>query len=371
MDRIRWINHAGFELQTGELRIVCDPWLDGLVFNNSWALISPTKFGPEDFRGVDYIWLSHEHPDHFSPSSLRTIPADIRRDITILFQASDGRVAKFCRNIGFKAVRELQDWERCDLGRGVSITIKTVDDDSFCLIETPHHRYLNINDCVAADAGALHNAIAARVGPIDVLLTQFSFANWAGNPDEPEMARRQAHQKIEQIETQLAIHRPKTLIPFASFAWFCRDTNFHLNANANKIADVHGRFADRINCVVLYPGDEWVVGESHDSKAAISRYRADEATRARPLDLQDASVSPAELDRLSIEHQARMRKSNWMWSLLPLRVSGFIKPVSISLTDLDRRLVYSMFTGIRWLNGSELCDIEISSDAMAQMLRFG
>ncbi|MGL3213386.1 MBL fold metallo-hydrolase [Bradyrhizobium sp. BR 1433] len=371
MDKIRWINHAGFELQTEGLRIVCDPWLDGLVFNKSWALISPTKMQPEDFRDVDYLWLSHEHPDHFSPPSLRSIPQDIRKDITVLFQASDGRVAKFCRDLGFKMVRELKDWERCELGSGVSITIKTVDDDSLCLIETRHRRYLNINDCVAPDAKALHSAIAPRVGKIDVLLTQFSFANWAGNPDEPEIARRQARQKIDQIETQLAIYQPKVFIPCASFVWFCREGNFHLNASANKIADVYARFAGQVESVVLYPGDEYVVGESHDSASAIARYRDDEASHSRPLNMRDAPVSVAELNLLSIEHQKNMRNSNWMWSLLPFRISGYIKPVSVYLTDIDRRLVYSMFTDIHWLSGNEVCDIELSSDAMAQMLRFG
>ena len=93
MDRICWINHAGFELQSNGLRIVCDPWLTGLAFNQSWALLTETRFQPGDFEGVDYIWFSHEHPDHFSPPDLRSIPERIRSNITILFQkAKDGRV---------------------------------------------------------------------------------------------------------------------------------------------------------------------------------------------------------------------------------------------------------------------------------------
>jgi UDP-MurNAc hydroxylase len=86
VDRIRWINHAGFELQTQGLRIVCDPWLDGLAFAQSWALLSETQFKPADFAGVDYIWFSHEHPDHFSPANIRSIPESARSGITVLFQ---------------------------------------------------------------------------------------------------------------------------------------------------------------------------------------------------------------------------------------------------------------------------------------------
>src|SRR5262249_17264173 len=104
-DHIRWINHAGFELRTEGIRIVCDPWLTGLAFNGGWSQLAETRFAPDDFAGVDYLWLSHEHPDHFSPRDLKSIPAPIRATISILFQkTSDHRVAKFCRDLGFKAV---------------------------------------------------------------------------------------------------------------------------------------------------------------------------------------------------------------------------------------------------------------------------
>ena len=73
-------------VQSNGLRIVCDPWLTGLAFNQSWALLTETRFQPGDFEGVDYIWFSHEHPDHFSPPDLRSIPERIRSNITILFK---------------------------------------------------------------------------------------------------------------------------------------------------------------------------------------------------------------------------------------------------------------------------------------------
>jgi UDP-MurNAc hydroxylase len=60
---------------------------------------------------------------------------------------------------------------------------KTVGDDSLCLIETPQATYLNINDCVAPHTEVLQRD-CAKIPKVDVLLTQFSFANWAGNPGE-------------------------------------------------------------------------------------------------------------------------------------------------------------------------------------------
>jgi hypothetical protein len=176
-DRIRWINHAGFELQTQGAKPVVDPWLDGLAFNKSWALISPTRYRPDDFADVDFIWFSHEHPDHFSPSTLRSIPAHIRSRITVLFQETrDGRVARFCRELRFSDVRELQNWEAVELAPGVSFALRKLDDDldSLCFIKTPEHSYLNINDCVMRDSEALHREVLSMTGRLDVLFTQFS-----------------------------------------------------------------------------------------------------------------------------------------------------------------------------------------------------
>jgi UDP-MurNAc hydroxylase len=373
MDRIVWINHAGFELQTEGLRIVCDPWLDGLAFNQSWALLSKTKFRPDDFLGVDYLWFSHEHPDHFSPSDIRSVPPQIRASIKVLFQrTNDGRLAKFCRELGFKEVRELRDWERFELGYGVSITVKSVVDDSLCFIKTPHWTYLNINDCVAANSKAFHEGVAARVGPVDILLTQFSFANWAGNPDDPVPMRALASEKLEQIDVQLDAYHPKALIPFASFVWFCRPDNFHLNVGSNRIGAVHARFSKRIDCVVLYPGDVYEVGSKHDSAGALEKYDFDERLQSKPLEIEELPVQRNALDALSRDHLKKMHEQNGMWIFLPLRLSGFIRPVKIYLTDLDQALTYSMFKGILWTSTPrEMADIEFASGALAQMLRYG
>jgi UDP-MurNAc hydroxylase len=372
MDKIRWINHAGFELETQGIRIVCDPWIDGLAFAQSWAHIAPSKYSYDDFAKVNYIWFSHEHPDHFSPSNMSRIPEAVRRNITVLFQkTTDRRVAKFCEARGFK-IREIDDWEKVELAPGVTITVKTVDEDSLCFIETPTHNYLNINDCVASDCNALHNSIKDNIKrPVDVLLTQFSYANWAGNPGDTATMSRLANQKLLQIQSQIDIYKPKVLIPFASFVWFCRTDNFHMNAGVNHIDAVHERFSAVVNCVTLYPGDTYSVGQDHDSSPALQRYRADEAGLVAPLKIDDNPILADELDQLSLAHQRKIRANNWMQSFWPVRIMGYLKPVRIHLTDIDRRLSYSMLSGISWLDNEARVDIAFASGAMAQMLRHG
>ena len=80
---IRFINHASILLDE---KILCDPWYSGSIFLNGWNLLHENNV---DINSIvpQYIWISHEHPDHFNPSDLLKIEEDKRP--TILFQKND------------------------------------------------------------------------------------------------------------------------------------------------------------------------------------------------------------------------------------------------------------------------------------------
>ena len=62
MKNIEWINHSGFIVDNNNTKLVCDPWFEG-VFNNGWDLLAKTKHDISIFNQIEYIWVSHEHPD--------------------------------------------------------------------------------------------------------------------------------------------------------------------------------------------------------------------------------------------------------------------------------------------------------------------
>src|ERR1700757_1138608 len=114
---IEWVNHASFVVNSGAIRLITDPWLDGTAFNKGWKLLSPTGFRYQDFADITHIWFSHEHPDHFSPSNLKRIPEDLRQKITVLFHhTKDKRVLKVCSAYGFK-IWELAESESIELAQ--------------------------------------------------------------------------------------------------------------------------------------------------------------------------------------------------------------------------------------------------------------
>ena len=68
--RIRFVNHASVVLECDGINILTDPWFHGSVFDNGWKLIyENSKNDIKDIiNNVQYIYISHEHPDHFSPN---------------------------------------------------------------------------------------------------------------------------------------------------------------------------------------------------------------------------------------------------------------------------------------------------------------
>ena len=106
---ITFVNHASVIFSHKNIRLMTDPWIFGNAFNNGWSLLSESKFTIEDFDKITHIWFSHEHPDHFHPLVLKTIPENFRKKITVLFQYTlDHRVAKKCKELKFKQIIEMK-----------------------------------------------------------------------------------------------------------------------------------------------------------------------------------------------------------------------------------------------------------------------
>lgn len=336
MAEFTWLNHAAFLLEDRDLRLVCDPWLTGTAFNRGWRLISPSRFEPDDFRGVTHLWFSHQHPDHFSPADLRAIPPEIRRTIAVLYHETiDKKVVRFCKGLGFADAIELRNDVWHDLTPAVRILCNAWSDrDSWLAIQTPEATILNLNDCVV-DTPELAKHIADRVPNVDVLLTQFSFANWAGNPEDVAFRRAQAREKLQRIGLQCAAIAPRYVVPFASFVYFCHEENFYHNAEMNRVRDVAAFVQNDLGRmpVVLYPGDRWHLGASHDWHEAASRYDKDyeRCIAAGPRE-SSRPVARAALDRAAVEFLRRIKKRNPLLPFLP-RMSA-----TIELRDEHRRV---------------------------------
>ena len=374
---IDWVNHASFVVRRGDVGLLTDPWLVGTAFDDGWALHSPTQLGPEVLDAITHIWVSHEHPDHFSPGSLRTIPEERRGDIEVLYQPTkDRKVLQFCAKMGFKT-RELEAHRWTPIGSDVSVWVAPWSSgDSILAVRTPEQTLLNVNDAVVHHAATL-NLLRKHLdgAEVDVLLTQFSYANWEGNPDDVERRRAAAAAKLDALVAQVHAFSPKQVVPFASFVYFCHEENHYLNDAANRVGDAVAAIEGRTGAeaVVLYPGDRWVVGEPHANASAIERYDADvDAALASDELVTSPAVQLPELQELAQQFLADLRERNGARVIDAMGRVHVLQDAHLWLSDLGRAVRF----GVDGLHPAPehrdegSCDFVLGSESLAFCFRF-
>jgi UDP-MurNAc hydroxylase len=398
--KISFVNHASLIVETGDVVLLCDPWLDGTVFNNGWALVSPSVLKPEQIARLTHIWFSHEHPDHFSPSTLKSIPEKHRKNITVLFQETeDKRVIQFCAKLGFRAVTELEPDHWINLSTSTKVLCNPQRDewqaDSWLCLQADNECFLNVNDCGINTSEAAHR-IAAKTGPVDVLCTQFSYAAWQGNAEAIDEHKAQALKALQHIQTQAAALQAKFVMPFASFVWFCHHENYSLNTGMNRIDTAADWIETETDAepLVLYPGDTWHLGEPHDWHSAAARHVHDlESLHADPVLQTSVSVDAETLIKNSHQFAERCYKSSSkflvrsymaMESYRARRICGLrgqfadlvslaclnIEPARLYITDLQTSFSFNLPDGLQPIAADQqVCDIALSSESLQQCFK--
>jgi L-ascorbate metabolism protein UlaG (beta-lactamase superfamily) len=369
--KISWVNHASFIFECADVKLICDPWLEGTAFNDGWALLSPTKLCYEDFKDITHIWFSHEHPDHFAPQALKKIPVRFRENITVLYQRTiDKKVAEFCTRLRFKQVIELGPDDYLKLGDTVSVLCEKIrnESDSWLHIKTPEFTILNLNDCYFNEEKELLR-IKRKTGAVDLLLCQFSYANWCGNKDEPQKRKAAAQEKTDEMMLQIKTFEPRFVIPFASFVWFCNEENYFMNGEVNKISDAYEKLKAEaeVEPVIMYPGFEWNLDHIYArSEESLALYQKDyEKVFDRPEILANQPKDMAELKAAAEDYKNRALSKNDRSKLLALA------PFSCYLTDMRKSLKFSFRDGLAESDRKpQETDVSLSSQALHYCFRF-
>ena len=146
--KTRLISHSSVVIETADTQIWTDPWLTGKVFNNSWTMFPGPAWDPAMLNTIDYIWLSHEHPDHFHLPTLKGLPEAFKRKVTILFQQKNSeKIFDALKASGYSKFRTLPHREFVNLTPRTRLYCYEVGVMDSCLGVLEGDRVLlNIND---------------------------------------------------------------------------------------------------------------------------------------------------------------------------------------------------------------------------------
>lgn len=245
---IEFIGHAGFIIERKNCLLVMDPWLsDSGAFHSSWFQFPQNHHFAEPVitrikkRASDaFIYISHEHRDHFDKLFLERV-VDAQPTI-IIPDYKYGTLFEDVQALGFKNIRKCIDGEKSELGKQLTVTIFTDDNrlnrDSAILVSDGKHKFLNMNDCKIHDRLA---QIKQQEKHIDVFSCQFSGASWHpvsysySDKSYTEISQQKKFSKFIAVRNAINILSPGAYLPAAGPVCFLHPDLLHLNLEENNI----------------------------------------------------------------------------------------------------------------------------------------
>ncbi|MGB1247476.1 MAG: Rieske 2Fe-2S domain-containing protein [Chitinophagales bacterium] len=255
--KIKYLGHAGFLVETEKTILLIDPWLSKSgAFDGGWFQYPCNHYLSDEIKVLFsttekelYVYISHEHKDHFDPTFLKELDAF---DFTYL-------IPQYRRTLlldevqsfhASKKIQICQDEEAIKLPD--SIVRIFIDDselnrDSAILVSTDTRQFLNINDC------KLHDKlfyIKETYGKIDVFAAQFSGATWHpvcyGYSDREyrNISRRKMYSKFESVIMALKNIDADIYLPSAGPPCFLDPSLYHLNFEEVNIFPHADTFVD-------------------------------------------------------------------------------------------------------------------------------
>ena len=103
--KIRYINHAFLIIETNKFKFATDPWAIGPAFNTGWWLKHKTiNNWKDELNSCDFIYISHNHPDHCHELTLSCINKNIPIIVPDFITNSTGLLIK---DLGFKKIHNM------------------------------------------------------------------------------------------------------------------------------------------------------------------------------------------------------------------------------------------------------------------------
>lgn len=239
--QITFLGHAGFVASSENVSVIIDPWMSSAgAYDASWFQYPCNHHLGKLVRDViqnesivRYIYVSHEHRDHFDPEFLQSCDT---RSVTFV-------IPKFDSPAHYENIASLSSAGVIELGDGQSVEIPGghlrlyVEDgglerDSALVVKLDGETFLNMNDCKVHDRVS---EILSADGSVDVLTAQFSGASWHPTcydyteEEYRRISRRKARGKFEATARLIEQVSPRVYLPSAGPPVFLDPALIHLN----------------------------------------------------------------------------------------------------------------------------------------------
>jgi UDP-MurNAc hydroxylase len=347
---VQLVAQASLLVETRGVRILSDPWYWGAVYGDAWELCPPAPDVP-DLAGLDGLYISHGHPDHFHPPTLKRLLPAIGPDVTVFVpRLYFDTVARALRSIGFRNVVEMAPG-RAIAWKGLTLFSQQFRLNDSLLVIQGDETLVNLNDCPIR--GRALRDLARRFPRPDYVFAQFSVAQAYPYCYEGTARDWDKGALVERFDSYAEVLAPRTMVPFASFVRFCNEDNRGMNAHRTSLDELHA--GSRATLTVLYPGDRIAQGSA--VRAPGSQRRYEEAMREDGRVLPARTASRDDVDAALREFLAALGRD------VPAFLRRFVPRARIVLNDLPWRVSLDLARGVhQWHDAVPGAPLETSAD---------
>jgi UDP-MurNAc hydroxylase len=252
--QITFLGHAGFLVETAGALVVADPWLSATgAFDSAWMqlpqnhhLADALRARLEETDKACFLYVSHEHRDHFDPDLLATLP--IGKITAVIPRFRRAALRRWMEGLPWKALVACSDGDEVPIPGGtlkLFVEDSVLNRDSALLVKADGRTFFDINDCKLHDRIA---RIAAADGPVDVFAAQFSGAIWHPPSYEYDrktyesISRKKMFGKFEAVARALEALHPRAYLASAGPAAFLDPMLRHVNFEPVNIFPRASRF---------------------------------------------------------------------------------------------------------------------------------
>ncbi len=270
---IRWINHATVIIECNGLKLMTDPWLFGPAFLTGWWLASTSPVDSiQLLKEVDYVYISHNHPDHLHAETLSLL--DKKKPIlTPNFISASSKI--FLQKLGFENVIACDFLDIIELGKNFQFSIlKSGDfrDDSGIYLCANGHEFL-----LTVDSNFLNSNVLPE--KIDLLMTSFAggatgfplcYENYTED-EKIKIIKRNRNSIKANVIKYIKQVQPKYYMPYAGmFSENAERDNYIKERNYKNPIEEYEQIASQFQVEAIRPESDKVIS-FEDGKIQIDR----------------------------------------------------------------------------------------------------
>ena len=167
--KITLVSNATLLIEWEGINILTDPWIEGPAIYGCWVHYPPSTIKISELPKIDFIFVTHEHSDHFNIQTLSKFNKNIPVYVP---HFGNGRLAKRVKELGFSKIITMPSGQIINLNENIkSISFKTENlwNDSIIYLQLGNFKMLNINDA------GFNWKIPKIIGEVDLVCSAFSY----------------------------------------------------------------------------------------------------------------------------------------------------------------------------------------------------